>query len=160
MLGHRKEEIDTTCFRSFLKQAAQAFDKNLGKMTSSIEDVMPWKVNGERWHLGEKGFPAGRKLKWDRALLPQLLALVREVEPGLEVTWDTRDAITLRVPGVSRGWATWRTKDADGLVCRFLGKKGALNLSQFDGIGAEQEINGERSEGETLVLIFRRVEDV
>jgi excinuclease ABC subunit A len=160
VLVHRLSEIDTPAFEQFLKEAVQSFQNCIARVQQKPEDVMPWKVNGERWHLGEKGFPAGRKLKWDRALLPQLLTLVRDVEPKLEVTWDTRDAITLRVPGITRGWTMWRTKDADGLICRFLGKKGSLNLSQFDGIGAEQEINTERNEGEVLTLVFRRLEDV
>jgi excinuclease ABC subunit A len=121
---------------------------------------MPWKINGQRWHLGEKGFPPGRRLQWDRSLLPRLLDLVREVEPGLEVTWDNRDAITLRVPGVSRGWAQWRTKLAEGLDCRFMGKKGQFNLSQFESIGASPSINGSRAEGDVLRLIFQHNEHV
>jgi hypothetical protein len=99
-------------------------------------------------------------LKWDRALLPRLLDIARQIEPNLEISWDTRDAITLRVPGINRGWAMWRTKDAEGLTCRFLGKKGHVNLSQFDGIGAEQELNGDRSSGELLSLLFRRLEEI
>ena len=50
---------------------------------------MPWKVNGQRWHLSDKGFPLGKKLQWDRASLPRLLDLVREVEPSVEVGWDS-----------------------------------------------------------------------
>src|SRR5262249_646572 len=104
MLVHKYAEIDTAAFKAFLKQAAESFHKNLGRMNTSLEDGMPWRVNGEKWHLGEKGFPPGRKMYWDRAILPSFLSIVREAVPGVEVQWDARDAITLRVPGVGKGW--------------------------------------------------------
>ncbi|HZT82301.1 MAG TPA: excinuclease ABC subunit A, partial [Gemmataceae bacterium] len=160
VLAHRLGEIDTPAFRQFLKEAADAFHRQVARMRQKPEDVMPWKVNGERWHLGEKGFPPGRKVKWDRGLLPRLLELVREVEPGLEVKWDAREAITLKVPGVGRGWAHWRTKDPEGLDCRFLGKKGQLNLARVEGIGVHPSINGHREEGDVLRLLFRHAEEV
>jgi len=142
---HRLSEIDTPAFRAFLADAVKAFHASIKRAQQKPEDVMPWKVNGERWHLGEKGFPVGRKLKWDRTLLPRLLAVVREVEPGLEVRWDVQYFITLRVPGVNRWWGQWQTKQADALDVRFLGKKGQFNLSQLESLGTPAELNGQRS---------------
>jgi excinuclease ABC subunit A len=160
VLAHRLDEIDTPAFRKFLAEAASSFQANLKRLRTKPEDVMPWKVNGERWHLGEKGFPVGRKVQWDRGLLPRLLELVREVEPKLEVRWDARDAITLKVPGVSRGWAQWRTKECEGLDCRFLGKKGQLNLSRVESFGVSPSLNGNRADGEVLRLRFRTEDHV
>jgi excinuclease ABC subunit A len=100
---HRLAEIDTPAFRQFLAEAARSFGQAVQRLRTRPEDVMPWRVNGERWHLGDKGFPPGRKLHWDRALLPRLLELVREVEPGVEVRWDVQYFITLRVPGGASG---------------------------------------------------------
>ena len=97
ILGFQLSELQTPAFRQFLEDAAQSFFGNLKRMKTKPEDVMPWKINGERWHLGEKGFPPGKRIQWDRALLPRLLTLLREVEPGLTITWDVRDAITIRV---------------------------------------------------------------
>jgi excinuclease ABC subunit A len=121
---------------------------------------MPWKLNGERWHLGEKGFAPGRKLRWDRALLPRLLALVREIEPKVEVSWDSRDAITLRAPGITRGWCQWRTKESEALICRFIGKKGQFNLSQLDGLGVHPAIDGKRAEADVVRLAFQQIDQV
>src|SRR5262249_45933216 len=155
-LVHRLSEIDTPAFREFLDEAVSAFQANLKRLATKPEDVMPWKVNGERWHLSEKGFPPGRKLLWDRSLLPRLLKLAREVEPAIQVSWDARDAINLRVPGGSRSWAQWRTKDNRGLDCRFLGKKGQFNLSQVEGLGAAATIHHHRADGDLLRLVFQR----
>ena len=64
--------------------------------------AMPWQKDGKGWHLGEKGFPAGRKLRWDRAILPKLFALLEEIEPKLKYGFDTREAVTVRVPAPAR----------------------------------------------------------
>ena len=161
MLVHRKEEIDTPAFKSFLKQAAEAFHKNLGRMTTSIEDVMPWKVNGEKWHLSEKGFPVGRKMYWDRSILPAFLAIVKEAIPDVVIDWETRDAVMFRLPGISRGWGRVRTKDNVRLEARLIGKKGQYNLSRVEGIGKESVIEADREDGSDVMrLLFYRHEDM
>jgi excinuclease ABC subunit A len=161
MLVHKLAEIDTPAFKAFLKQAAESFHKNLGRMNTSPEDVMPWKVSGEKWHLGEKGFPPGRKLYWDRSVLPAFLSIVREAVPGLEVQWDARDAITLRVPGVGKGWGRVRTKDNEALDARFLGVPGQMNLSKLEGIGKDSSLAADRADGgEVMRLLFHRHEEL
>jgi excinuclease ABC subunit A len=158
VLTHRLSEIDTPAFRQFLREAAASFHANLKRMRTKPEDVMPWKLNGERWHLGEKGFPIGRKMRWDRAIFPRLLAVVREVTPDLVIQWDARDAITLRIPGISRAWAQWRTKEAHGLDCRFVGKKGQLNLSQVESFGVSPSIHRHRADVDLLRLVFQQAD--
>jgi excinuclease ABC subunit A len=155
ILAYRLSDIDTPAFKDFLARAVAAFQQNIKRLQTKPEDVMPWKVNGQRWHLGEKGFPPGKTLRWDRSLLPRLLELVREVEPNVEVSWDARDAISLRVPGITRSWAQWRTKECEGLDCRFLGKNGQFNLSQVEMFGVSPSINGNRADGDVLRLVFQ-----
>jgi excinuclease ABC subunit A len=121
---------------------------------------MPWKVNGERWHLSDKGFPPGRKIRWGRPLLSRLVELVRQVEPGVHIEWDTRDAILLKVPGVGHSWARWRTKDNEGLDCRFFGKKGQFNLSRIAPFGVAPEIVDDRDGADVLRLLFQQDEHV
>ena len=160
ILGNRLSEIDTPAFRKFLEKAAAAFQLQLKRLRTTPEDVMPWKINGERWHLGEKGFPAGKKLHWDRALLPRLLSIVREVEPQLQIDWDARDSIKLRVPGVSRAWAGLRTKDPRALIVHFFGQKAQLNLTQVEGIGVEPTIRTELDGADVLRLTFQQLDHV
>jgi excinuclease ABC subunit A len=160
ILVHKLSEVDTPPFREFLKQAVASFQQTLVRMNTKPEEVMPWKVNGQRWHLGEKGFPVGRKVHWDRSLLPRLVELVKEVDPTLEIQWDSRAAITLRLPGISRAWAQWRTKDSHGLDCRFLGKKGQFNLSRIEPFGLSPSICGNRAGSDILRLVFQHNEHV
>jgi len=118
-------------------------------------------VESERRALAPRrqGFPPGRKVHWDRGLLPRLIALVREVEPEVAITWDTRAAITFRLPGISRAWAQWRTKDTHGLDCRFLGKKGQFNLSRIEEFGFHPEI-ASKAGSDLMRLVFQREEHV
>ncbi|MFO0849143.1 MAG: excinuclease ABC subunit UvrA [Gemmataceae bacterium] len=150
----KKAEIDTPAFRAFLKQAADSFKSNLVKMQTSVEDMMPWKQNGERWHLGDKGFPPGKGRKWDPAVLSRLLSAVKEVAPDVEVKWDVRDAITLRPPGATRMWGRVKTKEPGFVEAWFVGKPGQFNLSRVDGIGRDPELDTDRTDG-TAVLKLR-----
>ena len=149
ILAHEFSDIDTPAFRKFLGEAVNSFSGNLTRMQTKPEDVMPWKLHGEKWHLSEKGFPPGRKMYWDRAILPRLLTLVNSLEPDLEIKWDTRDSITLRLPGTKRAWALWRTKSNEALDCRFLGRKGQFNLAQVEGLANGVELLPHR-DGEIL----------
>ncbi len=142
-------EVETAAFLLFLKQATDAFLKAVGQMDKpeGVEAVMPWKINGEKWHLSEKGFPPGKAAKWDRGILPALIKLVHEVDPKLEVKWDTRDAIVFIDTTTDRYWARWRTKDRDCLECRFFGKPGAVNLDAAAGFGKDPEVIPNRHDG-------------
>ncbi len=160
ILAHRLNEIDTPAFRELLKQAVTSFQQTIARMNTKPEDVMPWKVNGQRWHLSEKGFPVGRKMLWDHSLLPRLIETVQEVEPALEIQWDTRSAISLRLPGISRALAQWRTKESYGLDCRFQGKKGQFNLSRIETFGNSPSVCGERADSDVLRLVFQNNEHV
>jgi excinuclease ABC subunit A len=160
ILVNRFAEIDTPAFRKFLDEAVASFQKNRKRMNTKPEDVMPWKVNGERWHLGDKGFPAGRKVQWERTVLVRLLDVVRTVEPGVKVEWTTRDSITLRVKGVARSWAQFRTKSAEALDARFLGKKGQFNLSQLEGIGRSAKIYHHREDADIIQFMFQHEEQL
>jgi excinuclease ABC subunit A len=155
---HHLAEVDTPAFRKFLTEAAASFHAALKRLQTKPEDVMPWKLNGERWHLGDKGFPVGRKLRWERSVLSRLLQIIREIEPDLQVSWDVRDTINLKVPGVGRSWAYWRTKDPVGLICRFLGKKGRLNLAQVEGLAAAAQLDVKRPDGDVLRLTFQHLD--
>ncbi len=85
---------------------------------------------------------------------------MREVEPQVEVKWDTRDSILLKIPGVTRSWAQWRTKDPQGLDCKFIGKKGQFNLSAVESFGVGPEINGHHDDADVLRLVFRHQDHV
>jgi excinuclease ABC subunit A len=158
VLVHRLSEIDTPGFLEFLRQAVDSFERNIARFQTKPEDVMPWKVNGERWHQSDKGFPIGRRVQWDRALLGRLLGLVREIDSKIEIHWDSRDAVLLKTPGVGQSWARWKTKEAFGLDCRFLGKSGQFNLSQLEAFGTSAALTSWQGRGDMMRLVFQHAE--
>jgi excinuclease ABC subunit A len=157
VLGFKLAELDTPAFRQFLKDAVASFQASVKRMQAKPEDVMPWKLNGERWHLGEKGFLPGSKVKWDRAILPRLLEVVRAAVPGLAVQWDNQMMITLRLPGQTRAWSSWTTKWSDAMHCKFFVRKGQFNLSHFEGLSAQCEITEHRNDCDVVQLSFLRL---
>jgi excinuclease ABC subunit A len=160
ILAHRLAEIDTPAFAAFLDKAAAAFLGQLVKKRSKPEDFMPWKINGEKWHLGDKGFAPGKKVLWERKLLASFLEIVHSVDRDVTVEWDARDAIKLRVKGISRSWASLRTKEAKALRCLFMGKKGQFNLSQLEGLGVHPEIKSTLPKADVIQLVFASAEQM
>ena len=154
MTVHRLSEIDTPAFRDFLAKAVASYQGSLKRMATKPEDLMPWKVMGQKWHLGPKGFPPGKKLQWDTGILPRLIDLVREVEPTIEVAWDSRMTVAFRCADMTRAWAQWVTKSPTGLTCRFLGKKGQFNLTQIEKFGVGATLTPHK-QGEMMTLVFR-----
>src|SRR5262249_17235257 len=144
---HKKAEIDTPAFREFLKRAVEVVQGRAATAAGGIEGNMPWKKDGAKWHLGEKGCPPGRGAKWDRTLLPKVIKVVREIDPVLEFKWDVRDAVTLRPAGAQRFWARFKTKEAEALEVWFIGRPGQLNLGRLEGVGRDALIEGDRTDG-------------
>ena len=116
MLVHKREEIDTPAFKAFLKQAGgvvpqepQADDHDAGRRDA---------VEGQRREVapGREGLPAGPQDAVgpiDPADVPGDRPRSRRQVSKFQ--WDARDAITLRIPGVSKGWGRVRTKDNEAL---------------------------------------------
>ena len=151
---HKKSEIDTPAFREFLTRAVEIIQGLSDTTAGGIEGNMPWKKDGEKWHLGEKGFPPGRGAKWDRTILPRLVKLLRDVDPTLVFKWDVRDAVTVYPKGMSRFWARLKTKESDALEVWFTGRRGSAKLSQFENFGRNVTIEGDRADGSEVLKLW------
>ena len=149
----KQEEAELPQVREFLKQAVASFQTMTDGGTAGVEAAMPWKQDGEKWHLGEKGFPPGKGAKWDRAMLPKLLKLLAEVAQTIVISWGTRDAITVRVPAISRFWVRVKTKEAATMEVWLVAKLGQFNAARFEGIGRAATVEGDRHEGLDLVTL-------
>jgi excinuclease ABC subunit A len=151
---HKKAEIDTPEFREFLARAVETVKARAATAASGVEGNMPWKKDGEKWHLGAKGFPPGQGARWDRALLPKLIKLLRELDPALEFKWDIRDAVTIRPRGASRFWCRVKTKESPALEAWFVGSPGRMNLGPVEGVGRDAVIEGDRTDGIDILKLW------
>jgi excinuclease ABC subunit A len=154
IVAHRREEIDTPAFREFLARAIEVVANQTSTAAGGVEGNMPWKKDGEKWHLGDKGFPPGRGARWDRALLPRFVKLLRDIDPSLEFRWDVRDAVTVYPAGAGRFWARLKTKEADALEVWFTGRRGAAKPAQFERVGREAAIEGDRADGSEVLKLW------
>ena len=159
VIAHKKEEIDTPAFREFVKRAVEAVQGSAATAAGGIEGNMPWKKDGEKWHLGDKGFPPGQGAKWDRALLPKFIKLLRDIDPTLEFRWDVRDAITVYAKGASRFWARLKTKERDALELWFTGKRGTATGARFEGFGETPTVEGDRADGSEVLKLWLKTAD-
>jgi excinuclease ABC subunit A len=57
---HTLDEIDRPAFWSSWNRPCEDFHQT--SATTSIEDAMPWKKLGRKWHLLRKGFPPGKRV--------------------------------------------------------------------------------------------------
>jgi excinuclease ABC subunit A len=147
IVAHKLSEVDTPAFREFLKQAVEIVQGRAATSAGGIEGNMPWKKDGEKWHLGEKGFPPGAGAKWDRALLPKLIKLLREVDSTLEFKWDVRDAVAVYPKGASRFWCRIKTKERDALEVWLIARPGVAKVTRFEPFGREVVLDSDRSDG-------------
>jgi excinuclease ABC subunit A len=154
IIVHKKSEIDTPAFREFLARAVEVVQGRAATSSGGVEGNMPWKKDGEKWHLGQKGFPPGQGRKWDANLLPRLMTLLREIDPSLEFRWDARDAVAVRPPLGCRAWARIKTKESAALEAWFVGRPGQVKPAQLDGIGREWDIEGDRNDGKEVLKLW------
>ncbi len=153
VIAHQKAEIDTPAFRAFVKRAVETI-KGSAATATSIESNMPWMKDGEKWHLGDKGFPPGQGAKWDRALLPKVLKLLREVDPTLEFKWDVRNAVSAYPKDAGRFWARLKTKERDALELWFISRPGQVKIAQFEDFGRDPTVERDRADGTELLKIW------
>ncbi len=153
LVVHKKAELDTQAFRDFLKQAVGTVQGRAATSVAGIEGNMPWRKDGEKWHLGIKGFPPGQGAKWDRTLLPGFVKLLCEIDPALEWKWDVRDAVTVYAPGASRFWCRIKTKERNALEVWFTGPSGTARQTRFEPFGHEAIVES-RSDGSELLKLF------
>jgi len=154
----KEAEAKLPNFQEFLKQAVASFNSLAGDGTAvqRVEAAMPWKKDGPAWHLGDKGFPPGKGCGWDKAVLPKFLDVARGVAPELAISWDLRDAITVRVPDSKRFWLRLKTKEPNCLEVWLPCKPGQFNLAAWEAIGVASTLDSERWEGcDTLALRFK-----
>ncbi len=154
------DEIDTNGFKKFLDAAVRSFQSLLGKMDNDLEKFMPWKINGQGWHLGVKGFPVGKSRQWDAELLPQLLDLLQKQNRPLDISWNLRDAIHIRLKATRMIFARIKTKEAEALEVHFYGKKGQVNLPSIERFGFERAIETGRPGYDVIRIKFRAIAEM
>jgi excinuclease ABC subunit A len=152
--AHSWLEIDTPAFWGFLERAVAGFQRFSERLSAKPEDVMPWKVLGQKWHLSKKGFPPGKKTAWKPEVLEELLEMLADAVPAGQFLWNNQNVVYLMVPGVRKPWATVCTKRLAGVDLVLNGPKGAFQLGSLAALGAERALTTDGEDRDQVKLRF------
>ena len=156
--GDSLDEIDTPAFWSLLETAVRSFQQ-LTK-TVDIEDLMPWKVLGQRWHLMRKGFTPGKRVLWDQEVLEQLIKLLTDVAPGGQFDWTNKVLVHYTPSGHSGPWATICTKKPASLDLFLTGPKNAVGFGRVAALAHDRDLDAKRPDHDLIRLSFLKSADL
>ena len=158
--AHTLDEIDKPAFWRFLERAIEGFKQFAERKEKKPEDLMPWKVLGQKWHTTRKGFSPGKKVAWPTELLEELFELLNEVAPKGQFLWNNKVLVHLMAKGASDPWATVVTKRAENVELVLNGPKGAFQLGRLTGLAGEQLLDNEGDERDRVRLYFTSMDDL
>jgi excinuclease ABC subunit A len=138
--AHSWDEINTPQFWSLVERAVAGFRKFTERAQQRPEDVMPWKVLGQKWHLLRKGFPPGKRVAWELDVLEELLEMLGDTVPGGQFLWNNQEVVKFMVPGVREPWATVYTKRLAGVDLVLNGPKGAFQLGRVAELASDRAL--------------------
>jgi excinuclease ABC subunit A len=158
--AHSWPEINTPAFWSFLEKAVAGFGEFTNRVQQSPDDIMPWKVLGQKWHLARKGFPPGKKVAWNIELLEDLLELIAEASPGGQFLWNNQQVVHRMVPDSREPWATVYTKRLAGIDLVLHGPEGAFPLGRIAELAAERSQTNGGDRRDQLKFRFLTTDDL
>jgi excinuclease ABC subunit A len=152
------DEIDAPPFWSFLETAVRSFQQLTD--TVDMEDLMPWKKLGRRWHLMRKGFAPGKPVQWDAEVLEQLVRLLEEVAPGGRFLWTNRVLVHYTPQGHAEPWATLQTKKLASLELFLSGPKNMVGFGRVASLAWDRDLDATRPDRDVIRLQFLKTADL
>jgi len=149
-------EIDYPEFWKFLDDAVAGFQRIAQKKEQKPEDVMPWRVMGQKWHFSRKGFPPGRPPSWPIEMLEELCEMLREAAPEgqSQFLWNNQQLVHLFINGQRDPWATLHTKRPDALELVLNGPRGLAPLGRVAHLGAARTVSTNGSNRDAVKIKF------
>ncbi len=153
-------EIDTPEFWRFVERAVEGFRQFTDRIEKNPEQLMPWKVLGQKWHTARKGFSPGKKVAWPPEMLEELLEILNDVAPKGQFLWNNKVLVHLMVAGGSDPWATVITKRPENVELILNGPKGAFQLGRVADLAAKQALDNDPEDRDRVRLYFQSPEDL
>jgi excinuclease ABC subunit A len=154
------DEIDTPGFWKFVEEAVAGFSKVEQRKELNLDDHTPWKKLGQKWHFMRKGFPPGKKVRWEPEVLEELFELLHQVAPESQFLWNNQVVVRMYLKGRRDPWAGIVTKKPEAVVLSLAGPKGATPLGRFADLARDRELDESREDCDVVKLWFRKVEDL
>ncbi len=156
---HALEDVDKPAFWKFLDAAIAGYSKFTDRVRQNPDDVMPWKVLGQKWHLARKGFPPGKPPQWDVDLLEELCERLVGAAPKGQFLWNNQQVVHIFLPEQQEPWATIYTKRTASLDLVLTGPKGRFALGRVTELGVDREFTT-GPQRDTIRLRFQAINDL
>ncbi|MCE9546387.1 MAG: excinuclease ABC subunit UvrA, partial [Planctomycetia bacterium] len=149
-------EIDYPEFWKFLDEAVAGFQRIALKKEQKPDDVMPWRVMGQKWHFSRKGFPPGRPPTWPMEMLEELCEMLREAAPEgqSQFLWNNQQLVHLFIHGHRDPWATLITKRPEAVELVLNGPRGLAPLGRVAHLGSSRAVVTNGSDRDAVKLKF------
>jgi excinuclease ABC subunit A len=126
------------------------------------EDLMPWKILGEKWHFTPRGLNGGDKLLWEYSLLAEIFGTIKEVSPQARFVWTNRSLVPVykhskfgKAEKVKRlPWAVIHTKRVDAVYVEIYAAKNLIPPERIRSLGVVPNVSGEHTQYDILQLKF------
>ena len=156
---HAWDEINTPAFWKFVEESVRGFQKFADKAAINPENIMPWKVLGQKWHFARKGFPPGKKVSWDSEVLEELCELLSDTAEG-QFLWNNQQLIHYCLKGRSEPWATVLTKKPHAVELHLNGPKNKFALGRVASFGLTPAMDKDRADRDVVRLQFDAVDQI
>jgi excinuclease ABC subunit A len=157
---HWLREIETPAFDKFLEKAADAFQGAVSRKKLNPADLTPWKVLGRKWHVSRKGFPSGKRIRWEPELLERLLDLLHGAAPQAEIDWGNKQVVYFRRKHSEAVWAAVHTKRRHGVDLSLYNEAGRVALGRITELGRTREISTTGNGRDQISIRFDAAEQV
>jgi len=157
---HWLREIETAAFDKFLENAADAFLGAVTRKKLNPADLTPWKVLGRKWHVSRKGFPSGKRVRWEPDLLERLFDLLQSAAPQAEIDWGNKQVVYFRRKNSDAVWAAVHTKRRHGVDLSLYNESGRVALGRITELGREREISTTGNGRDQISIRFDKPEQV
>ncbi|MCA9014562.1 MAG: ATP-binding cassette domain-containing protein, partial [Planctomycetaceae bacterium] len=157
---HWQEEISTPAFMEFLETACESYLSLINHDQIKPDEIMPWKVLKQKWHLSRKGFPNNKRVVWDAALLESLFDLLEQTYPDAEIQWDSKSLVNFTRAGKKKSFLTVHTKRREGVDVTLQASPGQITLGKIADLGSEREIKTDSKGNEQARIRFTNQKQV
>ncbi len=157
---HSYAEIDRPEFWDFIDRAVAGFGTYAEKVQVKSDILHPWRQLGRAWHVARRGFPVGKKVRWEPEVIEALLQLLAEVAPKANFVWNNKQVVPVYLPERREPWAAVLTKKLDAVHLHLMAPKGSFTMGQIAELGHNPEIDGQRPDCDVVELMFRAKADL
>ncbi len=157
---HSYDEIDNDGFRRFVDEAIAGFRRFRERVQKKSDILQPWKQLGRTWHFARKGFPIGKRVRWEPKVLERLINTLTEIAPDGWIVWENKQVVPIYVEAQKDPWAAVQTKKLDAVYLHLTSPKGLFTMGQITQLGHNPTFDGQREQIDVITLKFRTPADL